>query len=657
MTTGETDRKLYKKSNKIHSKFDIIRVSKEGCVFCMREKAKQLRNEYYMISLESEISPEDEVRVVDKIIDCIDLKKIGYVAKERKSNAGCPKYGDKDMLKILVYGYRKGLHSGRKLEEACKNDLRFRWLVGGLTPDANTINDYRKEHIEEIKNCFYEVNRMYIEMGILKIRNYSQDGFKIKAVNSKERNYTKNKIMDRIAREKKAIAEQEEIQMTLESEQRKVEEYLSHMEIEENKEQVKKELEEVEAKLAEAKEELKEIEGRKQRHEELLKKMVEKKTNQISLTDPESKLMKNNGKFEVCYNNQTAVDVESHLTIAMNTDDNPADVGSMSSLGEIIKREYGEENVITNVTDKGYDSKVDMVSCIEGGVIPQVTPKDKGTKKIELETIYEEAEVTEEELKSSKGRDIKKCLRSGKIPECYEEVIENIRIEEIEKKISETKEKQLEEKKETSDEVKERAMREQIFIKDENTGAVLCPMGEHLNPKSKRAEGKVRFANKLACKNCKNPCTKSKYKEIEMRENQKELHPRNNTQEKAREVISKPRNKSKKVKLKVVKFELKIDEGLLKKRMATSEHSQGTMKNVDNYSSYHMKGKQKVSGEVALHFLASNIRRVYNMYSYKELMEKMNTLEEKKITMLEKELKTVKNSLKNVFLKKYRLIN
>ena len=70
-----------------------------------------------------------------------------------------------------------------------------------------------------------------------------------------------------------------------------------------------------------------------------------------------------------------------------------------------------------------------------------------------------------------------------------------------------------------------------------------------------------------------------------------------------------------------------------------------------------MKGKQKVSGEVALHFLASNIRRVYNMYSYKELMEKMNTLEEKKITMLEKELKTVKNSLKNVFLKKYRLIN
>ena len=132
----------------------------------MREKTKQLRNECRIVILESEIAPEDEVRIVDKIVECIDLQKVGYKDKERKSNAGCPKYGDKDMLKILIYGYRKGIHSGRKLEEACKNDLRFQWLVGGLKPDANTINDYRKEHIEEIKKIFYEVNRIFIKMGI-----------------------------------------------------------------------------------------------------------------------------------------------------------------------------------------------------------------------------------------------------------------------------------------------------------------------------------------------------------------------------------------------------------------------------------------------------------------------------------------------------------
>ena len=63
----------------------------------MKQKVKQLRNEYYMISLKSEIPSQDAVRIVDKIIDCINLKKIGYVEKARKSNVGCPKYGDKDM--------------------------------------------------------------------------------------------------------------------------------------------------------------------------------------------------------------------------------------------------------------------------------------------------------------------------------------------------------------------------------------------------------------------------------------------------------------------------------------------------------------------------------------------------------------------------------
>lgn len=592
----------------------------------MREKTKQLRNECRIVILESEIAPEDEVRIVDKIVECIDLQKVGYKDKERKSNAGCPKYGDKDMLKILIYGYRKGIHSGRKLEEACKNDLRFQWLVGGLKPDANTINDYRKEHIEEIKKIFYEVNRMFIKMGILKIKNYSQDGFKIKAVNSKEKNYTKNKVMDRIVREKKAIEDvKEEVKIALEKEQEKVEEYLKGMESEEEKEKIVQEFLQVQEELIKAKVELEEIIARKNKHEEMLKKMVDTKTSQISLTDPESKLMKNNGKFEVCYNNQTAVDMETHLTIAIDTDDNPADIGSMNSLGTIIKKEYGEGNVITNVTDKGYDSKADMVDCLEKGVIPQVTPKDKKIESIELETEYEEAEITEEEEKSTTGKDIKKCLRAGKIPESYKNVISNIRVEEVTKKVSEEEQGEKNEEA-TTEEITERAVREQIFLKDAHTGAVMCPMGEHLNPKSKRADGVIRYANKFACKNCKNPCTKSPYKEICMKENQTEVHPRNNLQAQAREIISQVRGKRKKVIKKVVKFELKLDPELLKKRMATSEHSQGTMKTVDNYSNYHMKGKKKVSGETALHFLSSNIRRVYNMYSFEKIVKMLEEL-------------------------------
>lgn len=587
----------------------------------MNCKEKMSREIYYMTSLEENIKEEDEVRVVDEVVNKIDLKKLGYKEKERKNNAGCKRYPEKDMLKILVYGYRRGIHSGRKLEESCKYDMRFKWLVGGLTPDANTINDYRKNNIKMIEDAFYEINRIYIKLGILKAQNYSQDGFKIKAVNSKDRNYTKNKVIERIRREEKNIEKQNKIIETLEVEQRKVEKYLKGLEYAEEEENKEEKIRELEKEIKEAKEELERYKSKKSEHEEILTKMKEEGTSQISLTDKESKLMRNNGRFDVAYNNQTAVDVETHLTIGIVTDNNPADVGSMETLGKKIKEKYKEtrKEILTNITDKGYQSKEDMMACLETGIIPQVTPNKK-EKYVELETEYEEREITEQERKSKEAEDIKKCLRKGIIPECYKEVITEIKIEEETK--YEIKEKNVkEEKKITTDEAREKAMSKQIFVKDEENGVVICPMGEVLSPKSRREE-KTRYANKLACQYCKNPCTRGKYKEVELRKEQKELYPRNNTLEKPRRIIT----TKEKVTRKKVKLKLKIDHEALKKRMATSEHSQGTMKRTDNFSSFSMRGKEKVSGEIALHFIASNIRRVTNMIGTVEMIKKLERI-------------------------------
>ena len=176
----------------------------------MRIKEGIERTALRLTSLEENIELEDEVRVIDKIVEILDMEKIGFKEKERKTEAGRPRYDEKVLMKMYVYGYRQGIRSGRKLEKACKYDIRFQWLMEGLTPDANTINDFRKDHKEEIKKAFYEINRMYIKLGLIKIENGSQDGFKIKASNSKEKNYTVNKVTDRIKREKKQIELKEE---------------------------------------------------------------------------------------------------------------------------------------------------------------------------------------------------------------------------------------------------------------------------------------------------------------------------------------------------------------------------------------------------------------------------------------------------------------
>ena len=185
----------------------------------------------------------------------------------------------------------------------------------------------------------------------------------------------------------------------------KVEEYLNGLEINEEIETKEEELRILEEKINKAKEEIEEVTSRKTRHEDLLKEMNDKKISQISLTDPDSRLMKNNGKFDVAYNNQTAVDVETHLTIAIETDNNPADVGSMGVLADKIRENYKGDAILTNLTDKGYQNRKDMADCLEKGVIPQVTPRDKNTDYVEITLEYEENEISKEDKKSRKSLD------------------------------------------------------------------------------------------------------------------------------------------------------------------------------------------------------------------------------------------------------------
>ena len=557
------------------------------------------RNELQMTCLDEAIKEDDIVRVIDVLVNQLNPKTLGYKETENKSNAGRPKFDVFTMTKLYLLGYRLGIRSGRKLEIACKYDMRFQWLLESRTPDANVINDFRKENLDYLKNMFYEFNRIYIELQILELKNVSQDGFKIKASNSKEKNYTITKLADRIKREKKNLQLGKEEIKKLEEEKNKANNFLEELEKKET-------LEELDKQIEEKKQELEEIEERKTRHEELVDTMKEEDVKQISLTDPESKLMKNNGTFEVCYNNQTMVDMKTHLTVAISTDDNPADVGSINTMAEIIRKEYGDKGVITDTTDKGYQSVGDINEALENGVVSQVIPQKKNISEIELQTEYEENEITKEEKNSTDRKDIKKCLRSGVIPTCYEEFIEEIKV--VEEKILEDRDKETEEiELRSSEEIRETAIANQTFERDMNLNAVFCPAGEVLAQKSKRNDGKIRYANKHACKMCKNPCCKNKFKEVDFSTNQKTLVPKGNT-------ASKPRLKRRKrVSKKIVKYKLKLNPDLLKKRMQTSEHSQGTMKTVDNYRSFSMRGKEKANAEIALYFSASNIRRICNI--------------------------------------------
>ena len=124
------------------------------------EMTGQARGAYSFKCLDLMISEEDEVRVVDKLVDIIinspKIKK--YINEKEKIKSGRPMYGYGAMLKLLVYSYRRGIRSGRKIEDICRYDERYQWLMNELKPDANTINDFRKENKKLIDEAFYEGN-------------------------------------------------------------------------------------------------------------------------------------------------------------------------------------------------------------------------------------------------------------------------------------------------------------------------------------------------------------------------------------------------------------------------------------------------------------------------------------------------------------------
>lgn len=556
-------------------------------------------------TIEERISESNPIRVIDLYIESLDLESMGF-ARVRPKNKGTNSYDPKDMLRLYMYGYKNGIRSSRKLSWLCETNIEVMWLMRELRPDFRTISDFRKDNIKSLKKVFKDMVIMCTELGIVG-NEYSQDGVKIEAVNSKERNYTLNKIDDKIKR----IEE-------------RIEKYLKEIE---EVDKIEGEREEKLISKGELEKRLKERKEKKKELEKIREEMESTGSSQVSLTDKESRLMKNNGKFSVCYNNQVAVDTKSHIVVNYQVDNKPSDTGSMNDVIKEAKEITGKK-IVKNITDKGYNDRKDMAKCLEEGIIPEVTlPEGKENYEIEIE--YEKSEVSKEEIESERKEDIKKVLRSGRIPKVYEEYIEGIEVvEKIEYEREEIKEK-IEEMEE--EEIRDYAIDNECLVRDIKRNKVYCKEGEILRQKSKNS-GRKKYCNKEACKHCKNPCTRSKYKEAMFSEGQ---------------VISGlkgveksyPQGKKKRKKRKVVRFKLKPKEEDLRIRKQTSEHPHGSMKRSDNASYFLLKGKEKVNGEMALYYIGYNLRRLINIKGVEELKE---YLEERIKKREEREEKKVK---------------
>lgn len=555
------------------------------------------RNQILMTDWDSLVDEKSVARLIDAFVESLKLNEYGI---KELGVEGRPPYNPKDLLKLYIYGSENGIKSSRKLEASCKTNIEVKWLLSGTEPDFRTIANFRKDNIACLKKVFYEFNKRIangVEWGYTSV-----DGSKFLACNSKERNFTKNKLDDRI----------EWLNGHIDEYLRILDEWDEEEALEDNPDILTRKM--VEEKLEAARERL-------NKYEAYQKIMEETGQSQLSLTDADSKLMKNKNGFAVSYNPQTAVDSNTHLIRSFQMTNQVTDHGLLNSTVEDIKK---EEEILEVVADRGYEEKEDMILCLEKGIIPHVIPGD-GKDGYELEIEYEESQDVDK--KSKKAEDIKTMLHSGIIPEEYKDVIKDIEVKEITRKVK----KEIKEIKSiygSEEEMKSRA-KEGYYVRDPERNIVYCPKGEILRQKSIKKSGQIRYANKNACKHCgnRNKCYKgtNEWKEIDFSKDCLEKPCREWLKAEGKEV----KEGEKKVRewkcetVKVVRFLLKPNRVKTSQRMCLSEHPFGTIKRTMGNSYFLLKGIKKVEGEFALMCLGYNIKRAKSLIGYEKMMKLM----------------------------------
>ncbi len=564
-----------------------------------------------LASWDSFVDPESIARLIDAFVDSLDMEQ--YAVKQAAVE-GRPSYDPAGLYKLYIYGNQKGLRSSRRLAESCRLNIEVKWLMGGVEPNFRTISDFRKQNIDNMKKIFHEFNERLsgaVEWGFTSI-----DGSKFLACNSKNNNFTKNKLDDRIQWLGAHI-----------------EEYLRILDEEDAKEMVGDEPDCVTIEVIQAK--MEEARARLAKYEEYQKLMEENGLTQLSLTDADARLMKGQNGHVVAYNPQTAVDSETHLIRDFSMTNQVTDHGLILPTMKDIRSESTGE-ILEVVADKGYEKTEDIIACLENGIIPHVIMQD-GKDGYMLELNYEEAEA---DPTSTDPEEIKKCLHAGQIPDAYQDVVTEISVKEVRRKEEDPSdaEKKIVSVYGTKEEMLERA-REGYFVRDPEANLVYCPAGNILRQKSIKNNGNIRYSNKHACKHCphRNMCYRgaNQWKEVDFSKDCLEKkcktwvvedeapNPTDAEMRSEQPTESQPKKTIKYVKKKIVTLFFKPNREKTAHRMCLSEHPFGTIKRSMGASYFLLRGMRKVAGEFALFCLGYNIRRAQNLLGFDKLMELM----------------------------------
>src|SRR2546430_284479 len=155
--------------------------------------------------LEDWIDEDKPVRVIDVFVEELDLGELGFGGVDPEAT-GRPSYHPSVLLKLYIYGYLNRVQSSRRLEREASRNVEVMWLTGRLVPDHKTIADFRKDNGHAIRKVCVRFVELCREIGLLTKASVAIDGSKFKAVNNRDRNFTRAKVERRRAQLEGSVA-------------------------------------------------------------------------------------------------------------------------------------------------------------------------------------------------------------------------------------------------------------------------------------------------------------------------------------------------------------------------------------------------------------------------------------------------------------------
>ena len=310
--------------------------------------------------LDDWVNDDNPVRAIDAFVDELDLSALGFAGAE-PATTGRPAYHPTILLKLYIYGYLNRVQSSRRLEREAGRNLEVIWLIGRLVPDDKVIADFRKDNGPAIKKVCAHFVGLCRDMGLLTTASVAIDGSKFKAVNNRDRNFTKGKVERRREQLEESVAR-----------------YLSQLDTIDHQlptEALAIKTMHLAQKLVTLKDEMKKLAA----HE---KRMLASPDEQVSLTDPDARSMATSGRGSgvVGYNVQTVVDTENHLIIAHEVTNSGSDRAQLANMGKQAKAVLGVEK-LEAVADRGYYNSPEILACEEAGItVTLPKPMTSGAK-------------------------------------------------------------------------------------------------------------------------------------------------------------------------------------------------------------------------------------------------------------------------------------